>query len=112
MQCRRINADRRGDPDGRAERPPLPAGVHRGYVLDQGRNAYTGTGRELLADPNVIELYLGTLAKATRRLSRDPEWKSPGLTPGLAPCSGFVGWDQVPASKFSPSALPMLPSVP
>ena len=39
--------------------------VHRGYVLDQGRNAYTGTGRELLADPNVIELYLGTLAKAT-----------------------------------------------
>ena len=39
--------------------------VNRGYVLDQGRNAYTGTGRELLADPNVIELYLGTLVKAT-----------------------------------------------
>ena len=39
--------------------------VHRAYVLDQGRNAYTGTGRELLADPNVIELYLGTLARAT-----------------------------------------------
>lgn len=39
--------------------------VHRGYVLDQGRNAYTGTGRELLTDPNVIELYLGTLARAT-----------------------------------------------
>jgi branched-chain amino acid transport system ATP-binding protein len=39
--------------------------VHRGYVLDQGRNAYTGTGRELLADPNVIELYLGTLTRAT-----------------------------------------------
>jgi branched-chain amino acid transport system ATP-binding protein len=37
---------------------------HRGYVLDQGRNAYTGTGRELLNDPKVIELYLGTLAKA------------------------------------------------
>jgi branched-chain amino acid transport system ATP-binding protein len=36
----------------------------RGYVLDQGRNAYTGTGEELLADPKVIELYLGTLAKA------------------------------------------------
>ncbi|SIO85419.1 ABC transporter ATP-binding protein [Nocardiopsis sp. JB363] len=36
----------------------------RGYVLDQGRNAYTGTGRDLLNDPNVIELYLGTLAKA------------------------------------------------
>ena len=39
--------------------------VKRGYVLDQGRNAYTGTGRELLGDPNVIELYLGTLAKAS-----------------------------------------------
>jgi branched-chain amino acid transport system ATP-binding protein len=36
----------------------------RGYVLDQGRNAYTGTGEELLTDPKVIELYLGTLAKA------------------------------------------------
>lgn len=36
----------------------------RGYVLDQGRNAYTGTGQELLHDPKVIELYLGTLAKA------------------------------------------------
>lgn len=33
----------------------------RGYVLDQGRDAYTGTGRELADDPKVIELYLGTL---------------------------------------------------
>ena len=39
--------------------------VDRAYVLDQGRNAHTGTGRELLADPAVIELYLGTLAKQT-----------------------------------------------
>jgi branched-chain amino acid transport system ATP-binding protein len=36
----------------------------RGYVLDQGRNAYTGTGAQLAHDPKVIELYLGTLAKA------------------------------------------------
>lgn len=35
----------------------------RGYVLDQGTDAYTGTGRELADDPKVIELYLGTLAK-------------------------------------------------
>jgi len=35
---------------------------HRGYVLDQGRDAYSGPGRELLNDPKVIELYLGTLA--------------------------------------------------
>ena len=37
--------------------------VDRGYVLDQGQNAYTGSGRELLKDPKVIELYLGTLAR-------------------------------------------------
>jgi branched-chain amino acid transport system ATP-binding protein len=35
----------------------------RGYVLDQGRNAYTDTGANLLNDPKVIELYLGTLAR-------------------------------------------------
>ncbi len=33
----------------------------RAYVLDQGRDAYTGTGRDLLSDPKVTELYLGTL---------------------------------------------------
>jgi branched-chain amino acid transport system ATP-binding protein len=37
---------------------------HRGYVLDQGANAYTGSGDHLLTAPKVIELYLGTLAKA------------------------------------------------
>jgi len=36
----------------------------RAYVLDQGTNAYTGSGQDLLTDPKVIELYLGTLAKA------------------------------------------------
>jgi ABC-type branched-subunit amino acid transport system ATPase component len=36
----------------------------RGYVLDQGRNAYTASGEALSKDPKVIELYLGTLAKA------------------------------------------------
>jgi branched-chain amino acid transport system ATP-binding protein len=35
---------------------------HRGYVLDQGRNAYTASGDELLNDPKVVQLYLGTLA--------------------------------------------------
>ncbi|MDC3033377.1 ABC transporter ATP-binding protein [Acidimicrobiaceae bacterium] len=33
----------------------------RGYVLDQGRNAYTGSGEVLLNDPKVVELYLGKL---------------------------------------------------
>ncbi len=33
----------------------------RGYVLDQGKNSYTGTGKELLDDPNIVDLYLGKL---------------------------------------------------
>jgi branched-chain amino acid transport system ATP-binding protein len=33
----------------------------RGYVLDQGKVAYTDTGRNLLEDPKVIQLYLGSL---------------------------------------------------
>ncbi len=35
----------------------------RGYVLDQGKNAHTGPGHELLHDPKVIDLYLGTLGR-------------------------------------------------
>lgn len=31
----------------------------RGYVLEMGRNRFTGPGRELLNDPKVIDLYLG-----------------------------------------------------
>jgi branched-chain amino acid transport system ATP-binding protein len=37
--------------------------ANRGYVLDQGKDAYTGTGAQLLDDPKVIELYLGTLGR-------------------------------------------------
>ena len=33
----------------------------RGYVLDQGRNAYQGKGTDLLDDPRVADLYLGKL---------------------------------------------------
>lgn len=33
----------------------------RGYVLDQGRNAYQGKGQELLKDSRVVDLYLGKL---------------------------------------------------
>ena len=33
----------------------------RGYVLDQGRNAYQGKGQELLNDQRVVDLYLGKL---------------------------------------------------
>ena len=31
---------------------------HRGYVLDIGRNAFEGSGRQLLTDPRLAELYL------------------------------------------------------
>ena len=33
--------------------------AHTGYVLDMGRNAFTGQGHELLHDPKVVRLYLG-----------------------------------------------------
>lgn len=36
---------------------------HRGYVLDNGVDAYTGAGSELLRDPKVVELYLGSLVR-------------------------------------------------
>lgn len=35
----------------------------RGYVLDQGRSAYSGPGAGLIDDPKVVELYLGTLGR-------------------------------------------------
>jgi branched-chain amino acid transport system ATP-binding protein len=35
----------------------------RGYVLDHGTTAYSGTGQSLSNDPRVIELYLGTLGQ-------------------------------------------------
>jgi len=52
--------------------------AHRAYVLDQGRNAYTGTGAELLGDDKVVELYLGTLARVGAR----------GTTPGPGDTTG------------------------
>ena len=35
----------------------------RGYVLELGQNKYEGTGKELLNDPKVGELYLGNVTK-------------------------------------------------
>jgi ABC-type branched-subunit amino acid transport system ATPase component len=39
---------------------------HRGYVLDGGRNRFEGPGRDLLHDPNVVELYLGGAPESER----------------------------------------------
>jgi ABC-type branched-subunit amino acid transport system ATPase component len=36
----------------------------RGYVLDLGRNAHEGPGRDLIDDPRVAELYLGAAPSA------------------------------------------------
>lgn len=36
----------------------------RGYVLEMGRNRFSGPGRELLNDPKVVDLYLGGRAKS------------------------------------------------
>ncbi|KQO09751.1 ABC transporter ATP-binding protein [Agreia sp. Leaf244] len=44
----------------------------RGYVLDQGKDAYEGPGRDLMNDPKVIELYLGTLATTNEVTTSTP----------------------------------------
>ncbi|SDS27513.1 ABC transporter ATP-binding protein [Agrococcus carbonis] len=56
--------------------------AHRAYVLDQGKDAYTGTGREMLNDPKVIQLYLGTLATDVEEKARTAS--QPVAEPGAA----------------------------
>jgi branched-chain amino acid transport system ATP-binding protein len=43
----------------------------RGYVLDVGTNRFQGTGRELLEDPKVADLYLGGTARVDRPEAED-----------------------------------------
>ena len=43
----------------------------RGYLLDMGRNAYTGPGSVLLDDPRVVELYLGAPSTTTSSSSSE-----------------------------------------
>lgn len=52
-----------------------------GYVLDTGRNAYTGAGRTLLDDPRVVELYLGGSAAATIASSSTSTSTPSGMNP-------------------------------
>lgn len=65
IQCKRINAEGIAILMVEQNARRCLQVTDRAYVLDQGKNAYTGTGRQLLEDPNVIKLYLGTLAKMT-----------------------------------------------
>jgi branched-chain amino acid transport system ATP-binding protein len=57
----------------------------RAYVLDQGANAYSGPGRQLLDDPKVIELYLGTLAADVERADASRAGEEP---PGASAQTG------------------------
>jgi branched-chain amino acid transport system ATP-binding protein len=65
LQCRRINSTGVAILMVEQNARRCLQVVDRGYVLDQGRNAYTGTGRELLTDKSVIDLYLGSLSRST-----------------------------------------------
>jgi branched-chain amino acid transport system ATP-binding protein len=52
-----------------------------GYVLDTGRNAYTGAGGTLLGDPRVVELYLGGSASGTIASSSTSTSTPSGMNP-------------------------------
>ena len=52
-----------------------------GYVLDTGRNAYSGTGRTLLDDPRVVELYLGGSASGRTASSSTSTSTPSGMNP-------------------------------
>jgi branched-chain amino acid transport system ATP-binding protein len=53
----------------------------RGYVLDTGRNAYTGSGHELLGDPRVVDLYLGGSGSGTIASSSTSTSTPSGMKP-------------------------------
>ena len=52
-----------------------------GYVLDTGRNAYSGPGRTLLDDPRVVELYLGGSGSGTIASSSTSTSTPSGMNP-------------------------------
>ena len=51
------------------------------YVLDTGKNAYSGPGRQLLEDPRVVELYLGGSASSTIASSSNSTSTPSGMNP-------------------------------
>jgi len=48
-----------------------------GYVLDTGRNAYSGPGPQLLHDPRVVELYLGGTTASSSTSTSTPSGMNP-----------------------------------
>lgn len=75
----------------------------RAYVLDQGRDAYTGTGRELANDPKVIQLYLGTLA-ADVDADKSAASAAAPATAEPAPAGTVAPDEQVPTSVTAGSS--------
>ena len=81
---------------------------HRGYVLDQGRNAYTRPGPRAAHRPQgdrALPRHAGaglTLGRTRWRPGRDAR----------ASCRAIRRRCQLPASKLTPVALPALPSEP
>ena len=80
-------------------------------------------GAELLNDPKVIELYLGTLAAARRSTERRPDGADRAVSnatrgrtrrarPLVSDSDQCRRMGYLPSSKFSARALPMLPSTP
>ena len=99
--------DRRGHPHGRAERPPLPPGLRSGYVLDQGRNAYTGTGRELLPTPRSSSSTSARWPRWTDRTSSRTRAEAPAVLAGASAAvtrdgSGSLAGVEVVAERRCP----------
>ncbi|MGH2377172.1 MAG: ABC transporter ATP-binding protein [Candidatus Limnocylindria bacterium] len=47
--------------------------AQQAYVLDMGRDRFEGTGTELLADPRVLDLYLGGRGRLSAHIDEDYE---------------------------------------
>jgi ABC-type branched-subunit amino acid transport system ATPase component len=76
----------------------------RGYVLDQGKDAYTGSGRDLLNDPRVIELYATFDTQGRWLGSITLQWENPDQSirhsisiPMLAVCEQIYTSGGVPS---------------
>jgi ABC-type branched-subunit amino acid transport system ATPase component len=60
-----------------------------GYVLDMGRNRYEGPGKQLLHDPEVVDLYLGSRGRLGRqRKAAAAAAKTPAATDDAAAPGG------------------------
>jgi branched-chain amino acid transport system ATP-binding protein len=83
----------------------------RAYVLDQGKVAYSDTGRNLLVDPKVIELYLGSLGayldiKKTPRLNA---WGFSFTSFGISPADRTIPLEVHMCCPYRTGRYPCMP---